>query len=244
MIQIDRSNVECPKTLKGSPKKGTRYNKKSVVKALWKMQHQKCCYCESLIPDEGHLKAVEHFHPKSVFKKKQNDWKNLLLCCAQCNGEKSNKFPTELTDNNKEVKVVYLKKPSQKGKKLIIDPSNPDINPEDHIDFIVDPSDMSYGLAKAKNNSRLGRTTIKVIGLDSCYYTRARYNFFRLLRAEYDALLLSKEQENESLIDVHKNKFVSYMSAKNEFAAFARAFIRRMRLDRNFAIQIPVGAQT
>ena len=85
MIYIQRT--ECPESLKNSPLAGTKYNTKPVVKALVEMQYYKCCYCEMPIPSRGHLKAVEHFEPKSVFKLKTNDWNNLLLACAQCNGK-------------------------------------------------------------------------------------------------------------------------------------------------------------
>ena len=108
MIQIERG--ECPPVLGPAGRiHKYLYRTKKVVRALWDMQKQKCCYCEQLIPPDGHGKAVEHFHPQSIFKSRRNDWPNLLLACPQCNGKKSNKFPVMLTSNVDEVKVVYLK---------------------------------------------------------------------------------------------------------------------------------------
>ena len=104
MIKIKRG--ECPDVLADTPQEGTRYNSKPVVEVLHQMQKEKCCYCEQLIPKKGHIKAVEHFHPKSVYKHMRNDWKNLLLVCAQCNGKKSDKFPVRLSKIDGEVSVV------------------------------------------------------------------------------------------------------------------------------------------
>ena len=91
MIRIKRQ--PCPSALEGVSSNANHYNKKEIVKALWDMQHMKCCYCECRIPQDGHLKAVEHFRPKSVYQELKNEWSNLLLACAQCNGKKRDKLP-------------------------------------------------------------------------------------------------------------------------------------------------------
>ena len=242
MIKIRRS--DCPDVLKNSPSDGTRYNKAQVVKALWKMQHEKCCYCEQKIPQEGHLKTVEHFRPQSVFRGLKNDWKNLLLACAQCNGKKSDKFPIELTDDSGNPKVVYLKTDSN-GNPLIIDPSVPDIDPEEHIDFIVDDKHEDYGIAFAKNDSDLGQTTIQVIGLYRSYYTRKRKYFYRRILLQYYMILLNAKEENDGLtLQIYKDHFKLLLSAREEFSAFARAFARHKRLQERFGVRIPVGAET
>ena len=71
MIFIIR--CESPHTLVDAPEAGDYYNKPAVVHALWEMQHAKCCYCERKLPDRGHLKAVEHFAPKAIFKGLRNE---------------------------------------------------------------------------------------------------------------------------------------------------------------------------
>ena len=95
------------------------------------MQHRKCCYCEKIIdlrdkfPDDDNLvngshveKHVEHFRPKGKeeYRHLTNDWNNLLLACNTCNVHKGQKFEVD-----------------ECGDPLCIDPSNPDINPEDHL---------------------------------------------------------------------------------------------------------------
>lgn len=241
MIRIRRS--ECPSVLKNTPTTGTHYNKGSVVKALWEMQHHKCCYCEQEIPPEGHLKAVEHFRPKAVYKGRRNDWRNLLLACAQCNGKKSDNFPTMLTDAKDGPKVLYLDTSSE-AIPLLIDPCNSDIDPEEHITFIVDDTRIEeYGLPTERNNSILGRTTINIIGLHKSYYVRKRQSWHRHLKNLYLNLLEAKDQNDQDQMQIICDRFRQWMSAKKEFAAYTREFARQMRLDRNFNISIPTGCE-
>ncbi len=170
MISINRD--DCPEKLAGGSSAQDRYAHREVVRTLHLMQHGKCCYCELEISDEGHGKAVEHFAPKAVFEGRRNDWENLLLACAQCNGKKSDDFPVEmLTDELDEPKVVYLANP-ESGTPLVINPSNPSIDPEAHLDFVLDEkNDLHHGLIHSKDNSNMGRVTIDVLGLDRPYYT-------------------------------------------------------------------------
>lgn len=241
MISINRA--ECPDVLADSPTEGTLYNKNEVVRSLWEMQHGKCCYCEMEIPDEGHLKAVEHFQPKSVFKGLKNDWENLLLACAQCNGKKSNLFPTELTDEIGEPKVVYLKTKTQ-GEPAIIDPSDSNIDPDDHIDFVVDDIDENFGIIIDKNNSSKGKTTIEVIGLYRLFYTKERkYYYLNVYYPLYSRLLSAADDGIDQVIRSYLDDFKKHMSSTARFAAFARAFARKKKLDSRFGLEIPVGAE-
>jgi uncharacterized protein (TIGR02646 family) len=241
MIKIARA--DCPPVLQNASSEGKHYNKKKVVKVLWEMQHEKCCYCEQKIPHEGHLKAVEHFKPQSIFQDLKNDWKNLLLACTQCNGKKSAKFPVELTDESGEPKVIYLKTESG-GKPLIIDPSDPNIDPEEHIDFIVDDSEGLHGIVKARCNSNLGLLTIKVVDLTSIFYTKQRRNYYYSLMMEYRNLLKAMDENNDTELESCKRYFRMLISAKGKFAAFVRAFAKSKNLNKRFGIDIPVGAET
>lgn len=237
MIKIRRG--KCPKVLVGSPKKGTHYNKKKVVKELWEMQKHKCCYCEMEIPPEGHLKAVEHFNPQSKNKRKRNDWNNLLLACAQCNGRKSNKFPTILAKNNK-VNVLNLYR-TKKISPLLIDPSYNRVNPEKHISFVVDDRDVeTYGLPISK--TKRGRITISIIGLDNSFYFDRRREWHRTLRDAYTNLLLAKDHNNPDDLRTYCDRFNQYMSARNKFAAYTREFVKQNKLEKHFpTIKIKTG---
>lgn len=243
MIKIQR--CDCPEVLIGAPVDSDRYRTNKVVETLWEMQNRKCAYCEMLIPKEGHIKAVEHFKPKSIFKGLRNDWDNLLLVCSQCNGKKSDKFPIKLTDEEGETKVVYLKAKSE-GEPLILDPSypGPDQDPEDYIDFIVDDSDIELlGLAIPKNDSDRGKITIEVIGLYIEYYkTKRQLLYIEILYPSYLSLLKAKVQEEFESLENIKERFNMRMSAKSEFAAFARAFARSKEAFFNkVGIRIPKG---
>ncbi|MCH8910481.1 MAG: HNH endonuclease, partial [Chloroflexi bacterium] len=164
MIQIKRA--QCPSTLKVKGGHTDRFRNKQVVRTLWDMQNKKCCYCEQLIPAEGHAKAVEHFRPKSIFKSQRNDWRNLLLACAQCNGKKSDKFPVLLSNNVDQPKIIYLKR-KQTAEPAMINPSNDKINPGDHLDYYLDMSGGTLvGQILERNKSLLGRTTIDVTNID------------------------------------------------------------------------------
>lgn len=248
MIRIKRWDL--PRVLRGSPTIGTHYNKPSVVKTLWAMQNEKCCYCEQKIPVWGHAKAVEHYRPQSVFKCKINHWPNLLLACSQCNGKKSNKFPVELTNDSGQPKVVYLKR-NRQGKPLIIDPSDKNIDPEEHIDFVVDNGVAEFGMAKAKKRagtgteSQLGRITIRAVGLSDLHYVRERKGFARLLDQIYCQILEAEDQREGDVLDVAKRDFAMRLSAKGKFAGFARAYARTKESKlKDLGIRIPKGAET
>ena len=101
------------------------------------MQHNKCCYCESYIAESGSGKQVEHFRPRSQFKELQHDWNNLLLACADCNWAKLDGFPV-----------------AGNGEPLLLDPSDPDVDPEDHIEFIVSDEQI----ARVTDKGSIGAT--------------------------------------------------------------------------------------
>ena len=245
MIKIKRS--ECPDVLADLPSTGNRYRNENVVRALWEMQKKKCCYCEQYIPEEGHGKAVDHFRAQSIFQYLKNEWTNLLLACPHCNGKKSNKFPVMLTNEAGATKVVYLKTASP-GKMAIIDPSDPDpgIDPENDIDFIVDESKVTeFGFIIEKDGSVLGRETIKAVGLDRSYYTFKRRDMFLSKLMPWHVNLLDAHiNENAEMLEACKLKFRGLMSAKGEFAAFARAFVRFKGLNKPpIGLTIPVGEE-
>ena len=236
MIRIERA--PCPSALESSRAR-ERFRRKQVVQTLWRMQRQKCCYCEQEIPEEGHAKAVEHFRPKSVYKSRRNDWLNLLLVCPQCNGTKSDRFPVMLTDKSDEVNVVYLKRRS-KAPAAIIDPSAGKTDPEEHLDYRVHMSDGSLaGQVLPRNNSVLGQTTIEVTGIDQVYYHRKRR---RQLRAFWRAIITLEEASDlgdADRLEDTRAQVKNMMSSSHEFAGLSRECARKMGLDADYCISIP-----
>lgn len=236
MIRINRNS--CPAILKNASPQSTRYKNKKVVEALWVMQNEKCCYCEQKIPSRGHARAVEHFMPQSIFTYKTNQWDNLLLACAQCNGKKSDKFPIMLTKEESETKVIYLRV-DEEGKAAIIDPSDSEINPEKHITFEVDDSSEDLGNIIERQHSILGRTTIVEVGLDSEHYKRERCRYLHTLSLMHWNMTNAKNDNNETQLTVCKQQFQQCLDSNSKYAGLARTYARKKNLDRNYGLSIP-----
>ncbi len=223
MIWIRRT--PCPETLRGKTSQGTHYNKSEVVSALWAMQHGKCCYCERRLPETGHLKAVEHFRPKAVFAGLRNEWRNLLLACSQCNGKKGSKFPEILSDQPGGESVLYL----DTEQPAILDPSDPEIDPEDHIDFDFSGPEWadSFAVIMAKNGSLLGEETIRTVCLDAGFYTRERRaRYRRVILVSYVNLLEAFDHGDQDRITAQRQSFELLMAPQQPYAGLARSFAR------------------
>ncbi len=229
MIQIKRTS-SAPSVLSTSSAQN-RYNRPSVVKALHKMQHGKCCYCEDYIPDSGRGKEVEHVRPRSKFPHLAYDWNNLLLACTACNGAKSDQFPT-----------------SPGGDLLILDPSDPALDPEDHVSFIVKEDgdiglgspvslEATLGLAIPRAGSPLGEETIRTTKLYQSHHVKKRRDTLRGLRRCYLGLLYeikkaSKGESNAIKVETLKNELRDFVGGDKAYASLARAFVREYRLAR------------
>lgn len=237
MIRIERE--ACPSCLGSAPPEGDRYKARQVVDALWRMQHRKCCYSEMYLPDNGHGKAVEHFHPKSVFTWQRNEWQNLLLVCPQCNGKKREHFPVMLTDNEDETKVIYASVPSD-GTPAIMDPSLPCEYPEEHLAYVIDDVDPLYGQVIPRNDSIRGKVTIDVTGIDDDVFLRERFDRLNeTLEVQYRNLLRADKDDDADGIAACLSAFLAYVGPRAKFAGLAREFARKKRLDQRFGLDIP-----
>jgi uncharacterized protein (TIGR02646 family) len=222
MIKIERT--QCPTSLQKDPEqiRENDCNNDDVKTALMEMQYGKCCYCERKIRDlSATEREVEHYVPKSSLKDMHgkiqwhlaNSWENLLYSCRSCNSRKSTKYPYNQETNEME----------------IINPSNPQIDPEDHIDFEIDFPIIAY---KAKDGSALGAATIEKLRF------RERVDLFRKFRKitvvieDYFADLINNiEAEDRIEIDSKRNELFRFMSANLSFASFRRKFVR-LRLNK------------
>jgi len=224
MISIKRG--ECPAVLNNASSDGNTYRDSTVIEALSKMQHGKCCYCEKRIVESGHDRAVEHFRPQGndAFRHLKNTWSNLLHACAGCNGKKAAHFPLDAN-----------------GDALLIDPSDPAIDPEDHLDFNVNDDDINFGRILPKDASEFGAKTIETIGLDLVARREERYSGYADL---YRAFVEIKVAKDELTRQQKVRAFESRLGANNEHAAFARAFARWKQLDSKFGVRICKGANT
>lgn len=99
--------------------------------ALAAMQYRKCCYCESLQEDESY-RDVEHYRPKEAYWWLAWTWENLLFSCERCNrSHKRKQFPLTPGD----VALVPEQSPPGAEHPLVIDPSDPSVDPMDEIEF-------------------------------------------------------------------------------------------------------------
>ena len=102
-----------------------------VKKDLAAMQHNKCCYCEKL-EEQAKYRDVEHYRPKSLYWWLSWTWENLLFACIDCNRErKRNQFPLSPGDTQ----LVAEQLPPGTEGPLVLNPSDPAIDPTNHIEF-------------------------------------------------------------------------------------------------------------
>jgi len=223
MIKISR--CDCPPMLTRGGSIDNPDCRKEVVEKLHTMQHGKCCYCEKKIAKEGHEQAIEHFRPKAPnqFPQLKNEWTNLLHGCANCNGKKWNQFPVDANNNP-----------------LIINPSEPSIDPENHFDFEVDDEEVTFGRIKAKSNSVQAKTTIEVIGLDLVARRHDRCSIYIDLYKAYMEIVRADQAITK---DQKIQAFEAMLGANYPYTAFARVFARKKKLDERFNVRIPRGGE-
>ncbi|MFH6943434.1 hypothetical protein [Flavobacterium sp. FlaQc-50] len=141
------------------------YSHDDIKKQLIKQQSGKCALCEQhiLSLDYG---DVEHFRPKGGYVQKDEkinfpgyfklayDFKNLMLCCTNCNQKnKKNFFPIRRIDHRANTNGENL----SKEKSFFINPYEE--NPRNLIYF-------EDNVAKGKDKNGRGKKTIDSIGLN------------------------------------------------------------------------------
>ncbi|HEX8454066.1 MAG TPA: hypothetical protein VF647_18410 [Longimicrobium sp.] len=139
------------------------YGNPTVKSTLVGAQHQKCCYCESIIGSAG---DIEHFRPKGGVQQSASEpveapgyywlafeWTNLLLSCKPCHQlYKKNLFPLR----NPQRRARKPSDPLSREKLLLIDPAA--MEPEDYISF---RREVPY----AVRGNRIGKSTLEVLQL-------------------------------------------------------------------------------
>lgn len=159
------------------------YGHRSVVEALRRAQHNKCCYCERKAEGD-----IEHFRPKSGYQQSIGSpfqrpgyywlayqWSNLLFACGPCNQRhKKSIFP--LLRAGRRAKSHHNELAREEP--LLLDPSTDD--PMEHIDF---RDEVAYAI----EGSRRGEATIRVLQLN-------REDLIESRRDRLQLLLLLKER--------------------------------------------------
>ena len=221
MIKILRTS--CPACLNKSNHEFVKkdYKREEVINALSGMQHGKCCYCERKINNLGSAeRAVEHYIPKSAFKDVNgnfqwhlaNKWENLLYACGSCTSSKGSQLPFNSTT----------------GEREIIDPCYEEIDPEDHIDFLIDDNLIFF---VERDESSLGRSTIEKLKLVERSDLFGEFRRIKLIIDKQIAELVNASMNNNiTSVTSNTNELSRATSAHHPFAAFRRKYIaKRLR---------------
>lgn len=177
------------------------YGHEQVRRALEKLFHRKCAYCETPITTGF---DVEHFRPKGRVAEDANHpgyywlayaWENLLPACAQCNQRR--KDPPTWDDPSTGPSAGKLDQfPLEDGSFRASEPShnladerplllNPCVdNPEEHFTCNFFTGDLL-----PKNNSSRAATSIRVFNLNRKRLREQRQAVARRLKDELEARL-------------------------------------------------------
>jgi uncharacterized protein (TIGR02646 family) len=171
------------------------YGGKTVKSALIRIQHNKCCFCESSL--HAQHGDVEHFRPKGGWIQEEKDklsevgyywlaydWDNMFLACQKCNQTfKKNYFPIE----NPIERALNHTHDVTKELHLIINPSID--NPKEHLLFKKEI--ITSKTAK-------GKETIKRTAIDQETFEEDRRTYFQAINTLLDCLKLFNENQISS----------------------------------------------
>ncbi len=171
------------------------YGGKTVKNALIKIQHNKCCFCESSL--HAQHGDVEHFRPKGGWMQEEKDklsevgyywlaydWDNLFLACQKCNQTfKKNFFPIE----NSIERALNHTHDITKELHLIINPSID--NPQEHLLFKKE-------IITSKTPK--GKETIKRTAIDQESFEEDRRTYYQAIDSLITCLKLFNENQISS----------------------------------------------
>lgn len=141
---------------------------KRVREKLWKMQHEKCCYCERK-RDMARESDIEHFRPKTEIQGQPKPgywwlayhWSNLFFSCRKCNQDyKKTQFPIKTTG----IRATLPSHNLNLEEAILIDPSKED--PEDFIAYDWWTADGKMVFISGTDPDGRGQETIRILGLD------------------------------------------------------------------------------
>lgn len=185
-----------------------KYKHEQTKTALVAMFQGKCAYCESKI-DVVTYGAIEHFRPKSKYPELTFTWSNLLLACDRCNdrGHKGERFPLDV-----------------EGNPLLIDPTDPDTDPQAHLDFVWDPK---AGLASIYGRDNRGRTVEEVFDLNGLQDRQSLMDYRSKIVKHLQALLWFAQNNDQAELRTQEawGLLREACQANAEYSAFALQYI-------------------
>ncbi len=181
-------------------------SKKTVLKRLKEIYHNKCGYCETKI-NAGFELQIEHYRPKKEVKEDSThkgyywlgyEWSNLLLACPKCNqqGAKGNHFPIEgervyihnnfLTNGILVSKKCYPLELLEQEKPLLL---NPEVDRVEKYLFFLPTGEV-------RGFENRGKRTIEICNLerDSLIIARKKIvdDILRRIRGDIDSFIQKK----------------------------------------------------
>ena len=215
------------------------YKTASVKRALEKLFHGKCAYCEWR-PGAGSAWDVEHFRPKGRVAERPDhpgyywlafDWTNLYFSCQMCNqsrtdvrtwddpasspeavGGKLDQFPVSPEDTRK--MAHNDGRPLARERRLLIDPCQDE--PSQHLAFgvlgqVIPRTDMGSASARVFN---LNRRRLKKLRQQRLESLKSLLIIEQKLRDELGEHALARELRHH--LDIH------YFADDAEFAGMCR----------------------
>ena len=198
------------------------YAHKTVKAALRKIQHDKCCFCESKVTHISYG-DVEHFRPKAGVRQRSGaplerpgyywlayEWSNLFFSCQLCNQRyKENLFP--------------LKKPLDRAKSHNdnIDIEKPIfINPNEDVEkYISFREEVIFAI----DDNLRGKATIKALGLDRDELNNMRKDCFDKLELIYKLANLKPQIPESEKAKKHITKSIQRSS---QYASMIRCAVK------------------
>ena len=180
-LAVLRATRKTRRLVTGDFKK-TVYGTAAIRTKLWKLQYEKCCYCERYY--ERKHADVEHFRPKTEAVRSAGtgpdegywwlayDIDNLYFACPNCNRPKNTNFPLEKApplapeDHPRVVKEWPT----------LLEPRHDPV--EDHLTFERLPNGKLQ--IAPRHGSNRGAETIRILGLDRDDLTSLRNKHYRM----------------------------------------------------------------
>lgn len=255
LARIRDAQLETIRKLNREPTSTEFDGYKIVAEAIWKAQHNKCCYCELRIPKA--FNDVEHYRPKTLADRSPGctsthgywwlafNWENLLFSCPGCNRtSKKAQFPLAIgsTSLKAEETVPGLEVP------LLLDPTSL-INPVEHIVFelgsIGNCDIATYWWARPRNNSSYGRYTIEVCKLNKDEQRELRNRHVETVVKNQveileEAILSGNEQTTRNMFLRAKGLF----NPRSAYAALSYDVLRHFIPDTSLIPLIGIGWPT
>lgn len=225
---------------------------KAAMPFLLKLSRHKCAYCESMIT-ATQPGDVEHYRPKGRIRDENGNivkttriaagtdhpgywwlayrWDNLLPACIDCNrrrrhGELANAVGKAEYFEIRGVRAEFPADSLDDEKAMLLDPSEPGFDPDEHFDFFAD------GLMKPK--SERAAYTCKILGLNLreslvAERRRAYINAQTAWIAYFQtapAVLRALDRANDLLAEPRR-QVNSFWEGESSYTAFTRKALQR-----------------